>query len=155
MQIVDLANFAQEVLEIVLLGKAGELRPVVEAGIDQRADTRFFELGEEGLGALAGKADGEKFHLNALLDIEVKRESVLNLPSLSCSSFRSGWSQKLDSAQHIRGISVQPNRAPNLSRSLSFRRFTKLSFAGISGLFRIARYTSSTLIEMSRLSFSL
>lgn len=58
MQVVDLAYFAQEIPEVALLGKAGELRPVVQASIDQRADTRLFELGEEGLGALVGKADG-------------------------------------------------------------------------------------------------
>ena len=39
MQVVDFAYFAQEVPEVVLLGEAGELRPVVEASIDQRADS--------------------------------------------------------------------------------------------------------------------
>ena len=38
MQVFDAADFAQEKSEVILLGKTGQLRPVVEAGIDQRAN---------------------------------------------------------------------------------------------------------------------
>ena len=42
MLVVDLANFAQKILEIVLLGKTGELRSVVEAGIESAFEPLTF-----------------------------------------------------------------------------------------------------------------
>jgi hypothetical protein len=60
MQVIDVGDRFEEVAEVVFFGEAGELLAVVEADVDQGAHACLAHAGEEDLGALLGKADGEK-----------------------------------------------------------------------------------------------
>jgi hypothetical protein len=48
--VLGAAQLAEEVLEVVALGEAGELRRVVQPHVEQAADAGFFQGSEEGGG---------------------------------------------------------------------------------------------------------
>ncbi len=87
--VVGVADFLEEIFEVVAFGEAGELGDVVEADVEEAADAMLFQEREElGCGFLR-ETDGTDFHVSSLVSAKRGIWSAQSLSSRARSD--SDW----------------------------------------------------------------
>lgn len=76
--VIHLAEFAQEIREVVLLRETGELRPIVEPHVDDTPGAGLAKQIEKTLGGLSRESDGGDFHVSVGCSWQIIQSGVFS-----------------------------------------------------------------------------